>query len=80
MTLDEWLDANGRGQRGGGIQRLRDLSGVSLPAIGRAREGKASLASAIKISAATDGKVKIASMTADDVPVELGGRRRNRVA
>jgi hypothetical protein len=80
MTLNEWLDANGYWKPGGGIQRLRDLSGVSLPAIGRARWGKASLASAIKLSAATEGRVRISSMTRDEVPTELEPRRRKRVA
>jgi hypothetical protein len=62
---------------------LHVRAGVSLPVIDRACEGRASFASATKIHLATGGEVSIASMTADDVPLELvppslgrgGGRR-----
>lgn len=75
MSLEAWIEAQGYGA----IQRLHEASRVSLPAIMRAREGRASLATAIKLSAATDGAVRIATMTADEVPPELE-RRRKRVA
>jgi hypothetical protein len=80
MTLTEWIDAHGRGT--GVIQRLHARAGVSLPVISRACEGRASLASAMKIHAAVAGLVPIASMTRDDVPaaLETPRRRRSKVA
>jgi hypothetical protein len=67
MTFDAWLAADGTGA----VHRLHLKTGVSLPAIARARKGRANLATATKLHLATGCKVPIASMTADDVPDEL---------
>jgi hypothetical protein len=69
MTLDDWIDANGRGK--GAIQRLHERAGVSLPVIARACEGRASLASATKLHEAVGRVVPISSMTGDEVPAAL---------
>jgi hypothetical protein len=67
MTLDALLKADGIGA----AHRLHIRTGVSLPAIARARKGRASLATATKLHLALGCKVRISSMTADDVPAEL---------
>jgi hypothetical protein len=74
MTLEQWLTANGAGA----AHRLHLSAGVSLPVIGRARAGRANLASATKIHVATGGRVSISSMTADDVPERLETPTRER--
>lgn len=76
MTLDGWLKADGAGS----VERLHRKAGVSLPVIGRARKGKASLASAAKIHLATGGAVPVASMTSDDVPPALATKAATRRA
>lgn len=60
--LDAWLRTEGKGASA----RLHRTSGVSLPAIARARLGCASLATAIKIHLATGGKVPVADMTREE--------------
>lgn len=64
LTLDEWLAREGYGA----AHRLMFRAGVSHPTIQRARRGRASLASALKISFAVGGIVAVSSMTADEVP------------
>ena len=64
MSLDEWLEREGYGA----AYRLTFAACVSAPTVQRAREGRCSLASALKISAATEYAVDVASMTSDEVP------------
>ncbi len=68
MDLSAWLAAGGCERTAHGLHLQ---TGVSLPAIARARRGRASLASATKIHFATGRQVPISSMTEDDVPPEL---------
>lgn len=74
MTLDAWIQAEGVRA----VQRLSQRSGVSIPAIYRARERRAQLATATKLHLATDCVVPISSMTGDAVPAELEPRKRAR--
>lgn len=67
MTLDEWLEREGYGA----AHRLTFSALVSAPTVQRAREGRCSLSSALKIAAATEYAVDVASMTADEVPDEV---------
>lgn len=65
MTLRAWLQLQKRlhGGRKGARQRLADATGVSLPAIDRAKDRDASLVTAEKIHLATGGAVELWRMT-----------------
>lgn len=76
MTLEQWLAAEGDGA----THRLHLSTGLSLPVIARAKQGRANLASATKIHFATGRKVPISSLTRDDVPPALEQPRRRKVA
>jgi hypothetical protein len=72
MDLDGYLQGKGEGAR----NRLHEQTRLSLPVIARACEGRASLASAIKLHEATGKTVPISSMTREEVPAALEPRRR----
>lgn len=61
MTLGQWLSRQGAGA----MHRLMFRTGLSYPTIRRAREGRATLASAQRIHRATGREVSIASMTSE---------------
>lgn len=63
MTLVEWLSREGAGA----MHRLMFRTGLSYPTVRRAREGRATLASAMRIHHATGRAVSIDSMTSEAV-------------